>query len=441
MSATWSVVRLGDVAEVKSGYPFKSTSWVDAGIPVIKIANVKNGSLEMDGCSFVTEDTAEDAQEFRTKSGDILIAMTGYVGDVALVRNNQHMLVNQRVGKFIIKKPELLDPRFFFSFLRAPSTRRELESRGYGSAQPNISPSLIHGIEMPLPPIEQQRIIANILGTLDDKIDLNHNMNQTLEATARTIFESWFVNFDPVRTKAEGRQPFGMDSETAALFPDSFEESEIGQIPKGWSIAKIEDIAEKVAMGPFGSNIKVSTFVPEGIPVISGQHLNSTLLNDSEYNFITSEHAEKLRGANVYRGDVIFTHAGSIGQVSLIPENSQFDRYVLSQRQFYMRSDTQKVSPIFVVLFFKTQQGQHKLLANTSSTGVPSISRPVTYLRSIQLVLPQKPVINAFEKFVQPIYQQIMNNINQTKNLIALRNTLLPKLMSGEIQGNSLLPI
>jgi len=155
-----------------------------------------------------------------------------------------------------------------------------------------------------------------------------------------------------------------------------------------WRTAAIGDLAEKVAMGPFGSSIKVDTFVPTGIPIISGQHLQGFKLLDSQFNFITTEHAERLRNCNVQRGDVIFTHAGNIGQVAYIPSNSRHERYVISQRQFYMRCNPARILPEFVVYYFKTREGQHKLLANASQTGVPSIAQPVSYLRTIDIPVP-----------------------------------------------------
>ena len=220
----------------------------------------------------------------------------------------------------------------------------------------------------------------------------------------------------------------------ADLFPDRLVDSELGEIPEGWEVKRIEDIAERVAMGPFGSSIKVSTFVKEGIPVISGQHLNGTLLDDKEYRYITEEHANKLAKANVQRGDVIFTHAGNIGQVACIPQTSQFERYVISQRQFYMRCDFAQISPLFVVYFFKTPEGRHQLLANTSSTGVPSISRPVTYLRSIKLCIPPKVLLNQFNEIVGRLHLKFGWNTAENDSLAALRETLLPKLISGQIR-------
>ena len=155
-----------------------------------------------------------------------------------------------------------------------------------------------------------------------------------------------------------------------------------------WQSATIKEVAEKVAIGPFGSSIKVETFVQDGVPIISGQHLCGTRLEDNEYNFITVEHADQLANANVQRGDVIFTHAGNIGQVAYIPKTSRFERYIISQRQFYLRPNAKQVLSEFVTYYFKTAEGQHKLLANATPSGVPSIAQPVTYLRTIEIPLP-----------------------------------------------------
>ena len=156
-----------------------------------------------------------------------------------------------------------------------------------------------------------------------------------------------------------------------------------------WRTATVEEVSERVAMGPFGSSIRVETFVPEGIPIISGQHLHSTRMDDSPgHNFISEDHATRLGKANVQRRDIVFTHAGNIGQVSYIPENSQYVRYIISQRQFCLRCDQSKVIPEFLTYFFKSPEGQHKLLANASQVGVPSIAQPVTYLRTIEIPLP-----------------------------------------------------
>ena len=265
-------------------------------------------------------------------------------------------------------------------------------------------------------------------------------MVRPIEVRPLTGFRIWieFVDFDPVRAKMEGRWRWGesllgLPADLYDLFPDRLVPSELGEVPEGWQVKRIEDVTERVAMGPFGSSIKVSTFVDSGVPVISGQHLKGTLLEDGDYRYITEDYAERLVRSIVQRGDIVFTHAGNIGQVAYIPNTSLYERYVISQRQFYLRCDTSQISPLFVVYLFKTQYGQHQLLANTSSTGVPSIARPVTYLRSIQLCAPPLALWSAFHDIANGIHATIGQNTAQRHTLAAHRNVLLPKLVSGEV--------
>ena len=192
-----------------------------------------------------------------------------------------------------------------------------------------------------------------------------------------------------------------------------------------WPTATIEAISEKVAMGPFGSSIKVETFAPEGIPIISGQHLHGSRVDDSHgFNFITEDHAHRLANANVQRGDIVFTHAGNIGQVAYIPEDSQYSRYVISQRQFYMRCDRSKAIPEFVTAYFRSPEGQHKLLANTSQVGVPSISQPVTYLRTIEIPLPPTAEQRAVAHILGTLDDKIELNRRMNETLEAMARAL-----------------
>lgn len=192
-----------------------------------------------------------------------------------------------------------------------------------------------------------------------------------------------------------------------------------------WRAARIEDVADRVAMGPFGSSIKVDTFVPSGVPIVSGQHLHSFKVDGrAGFNFITEKHADRLKRANVQRGDVIFTHAGNIGQVAYIPEDSDYNRYVISQRQFYMRCDRSKVIPEYVVAYFKTPEGQHQLLANASQVGVPSIAQPVTYLRTIEIPLPPLSEQRAIAHVLGTLDDKIELNRRTIETLEAMARAL-----------------
>ena len=192
-----------------------------------------------------------------------------------------------------------------------------------------------------------------------------------------------------------------------------------------WSEATIDEISEKVAMGPFGSSIKVAMFVADGVPVISGQHLHGLKIDDSPgFNFISSEHARRLSNSNVKHGDVIFTHAGNIGQVAYIPSDSKFNQYVISQRQFYMRCDCSKAIPEFVTLYFKSPEGQHKLLANTAQVGVPSIAQPVSYLRTIEIPLPPITEQRAIAHILCTLDDKIELNRRMNETLEAMAQAL-----------------
>ena len=192
-----------------------------------------------------------------------------------------------------------------------------------------------------------------------------------------------------------------------------------------WKTARIEDIAEKVGMGPFGSSIKVETYVPFGVPVINGQHLSGFTVNDSVgFNYITQNHAERLKNALVQRGDIVVTHRGSIGQIAYIPKNSKFKQYIISQSQFFIRIDKSKVIPEFLVAYFNTPEGQHKLLANRSQVGVPSISRPVTYLRTIEIPVPSLPEQRAIAHILGTLDDKIELNRRMNEPLEAMAQAL-----------------
>lgn len=205
-----------------------------------------------------------------------------------------------------------------------------------------------------------------------------------------------------------------------------------------WPIATILDIAEKIAMGPFGSNIKVSTFVPDGVPIISGNHLRGYFLEEPEFNYITEEHAERLKNSIVFPHDLIFTHAGNIGQVTMIPDDCKYDRYVLSQRQFYLRCDEAKVVPEFLLMFFHSASGQHELLSYSNQTGVPSIAQPASNLKKIPFKCPPMQEQLMWQEQVHPLLGRYLNNRLENNKLSTLRDTLLPKLMSGELDVSSL---
>ena len=196
-------------------------------------------------------------------------------------------------------------------------------------------------------------------------------------------------------------------------------------MPTEWLTATIEDIADKVRMGPFGSSIKVETFVPDGVPIINGQHLHGIRLDDSAgFNFISDEHAERLANSIVQRGDIVLTHRGTIGQIAYVPSTSKFSRYIVSQSQFLLRCKQAKALPEFVTMYFQSPAGRHKLLANSTQVGVPSIARPVTYLRTIEISLPPLPEQRSIAHILGTLDDKIELNQRMNKTLEAIARAL-----------------
>ncbi|MBC6412025.1 MAG: restriction endonuclease subunit S, partial [Hyphomonadaceae bacterium] len=189
----WEVKRLGEAASVRSGFAFKKQHWTETGVPVVKNTNVKPGGLDMSGCSFVSESTALSVADFSLQEGDILISMTGHVGQLVEVRsNNLPAMLNQRVGRFTIKDIRRLDGRFLYYSLAEPKFRRKLEVLGYGSAQMNVSPTAIHGIKIPLPSLPEQREIAGCLSSLDDLIEARKGQVAALKLHKRGLMQRLF---------------------------------------------------------------------------------------------------------------------------------------------------------------------------------------------------------------------------------------------------------
>lgn len=294
-----------------------------------------------------------------------------------------------------------INKRFLYYVLADDAFFEYSMATSKGTKMPRGDKAVIMKYEVPDFTYEEQEKIAGVLEALDKKIQLNAEINNNLLQQAITLYEHLVQDYE-------------------------------------WPIATILDVAEKVAMGPFGSNIKVSTFVPEGIPIISGNHLRGYFLEEPEFNYITEEHAERLKNSIVFPHDLIFTHAGNIGQVAMIPDGCKHERYVLSQRQFYLRCDESKVVPEFLLMFFHSSSGQHELLSYANQTGVPSIAQPASNLKKILFKCPPMQEQLMWQEQVHPLLGRYLNNRLENERLSALRDALLPKLMSGELDVSNI---
>ena len=186
----------------------------------------------------------------------------------------------------------------------------------------------------------------------------------------------------------------------------------------GYETYRIADLIDEIAMGPFGSNIKVSCFVDSGVPVLNGSNLEGFSLSEKTFRYVTREKADSLNKANAHRGDIVITHRGTLGQIVFIPQDSKYDRYVISQSQFRVRCND-KVLPEYLVYYFHTPIGQHKLLSNASQVGVPALARPSSTFQQIEVVLPELSIQKRVVEIISTIQKKIVNNQEQNDNLYA----------------------
>ena len=190
---------------------------------------------------------------------------------------------------------------------------------------------------------------------------------------------------------------------------------------------RVADLIDEIAMGPFGSNIKVSCFVDSGVPVLNGSNLEGFSLSEKAFRFVTKEKADSLNKANAHRGDIVITHRGTLGQIVFIPQDSKYDRYVISQSQFRVRCND-KVLPEYLVYYFHTPIGQHKLLSNASQVGVPALARPSSTFQQIEVVLPELSIQKCVVEIISTIQKKIVNNQELNDNLYEIVNAYYTSL-------------
>jgi len=311
MTGEWREVTFAGVMDVKHGYAFPGENIREEppGDILLTPGNFAiGGGFKADKFKYFD---GEVPAEYVLEEGDLLVTMTDLskqadtLGFPAMVpkTHGARFLHNQRLGKILINPNAKIDKRFLYYLLRSTEYRHEVLASATGTTVKHTSPGRILAHKAMLPSLDEQRTIAYILGTLDDKIELNRKMNQTLEAMAQAIFKSWFVDFDPVRAKAEGRDP-GLPRDLAALFPDSFEDSELGEIPKGWGKSSVYDFATYI------NGAAYRAFEPNeerrGLPIIKIMELKAGVTSQTRFSAVDMPSKYKID-----TGDILFSWSGN----------------------------------------------------------------------------------------------------------------------------------
>lgn len=307
----------------------------------------------------------------------------------------------------------------------------DINSMDSGSAIPSTSRESFYQLPVKVPTLPEQRAIAHVLGTLDNKIELNRKMNETLEAMARAIFKSWFVDFDPVRAKAAGRDP-GLPKEIADLFPNSFENSELGKIPKGWEIKTLLDVTEVITKGTTPTQEDVSD-APSSDVLVNYLRVNAiaedgSILDDKLSRIPDSVHRGVLKRSILQSGDVVYTIAGTIGRMSIIEEHllpANTNQAIAILRP---KSTT---PPIFLAFTMKQSAFQEELHSNVVHAVQANLS--LGMISRAKAIFPPEGIFGKMLKPLEEIIKKVNINRKQSRTFANIRDTLLPKLLSGEI--------
>ena len=428
--------RLADVAQINPDTIGRD--WPHTQIYYIDISSVGEGLIQVPPQPLALADAPSRAKRL-IRSGDTVLS--------TVRPNRRSMFFADQPGSnwvvstgFAVLRPQvhMIAPRFLYACVFSQSFTEYLISREKGAAYPAVSPEDIGNAVIPLPPLKEQRAIAHILGTLDDKIELNRRMNRTLEEMARAIFKSWFVDFDPVRAKADGRNT-GLPAEIAALFPDSFEDSELGEIPAGWQACVANDLASFVLGGDWGKDA-VSDDFPRPAFCIRGADVPSLQrggVGSMPIRYLKESSIEK-RSLRPY--DIIVEISGgsptqSTGR-SVLVSMAVLEQlpYPLICSNFCRLYRPKPGLSHFVYLWFRWLYSSNQFLQyENGTTGIKNLAF-TRFCQQHMVAMPTSGVLSVFNDLVEPFLKSIGRRGYESAVLAELRDALLPKLISGELR-------
>lgn len=423
MASEWPQKPVLEIATRLAMGPFgsniKRDNFVTSGVPVIRGNNLTEGRFSGKEFVFLTEAKADELRNSNAFPGDLVFTHRGTLGQVGIIPSAPF-------ARYVVSQSQMVITcdtakvysLFLYYFFKSPPGQHSLLKYTSQTGVPAISQPLtsLKGIQVPVPALHVQHRIASILGTLDDKIELNRQMNRTLEKVALAIFKSWFIDFDPVRAKADGRDP-GLPAEISELFPDSFDAIAFGQIPRGWTVGSLGEVADSPRRGVKPSDVPPST------PYIGLEHMPRRCIALDAWG----------RAEEVASGKSQFKQ----GEILFGKLRPYFHKVGIAPTDGVCSTDIVVVTP-------KTQDWHgyvislvsSKAFVNYTDSHSAGTKMPRTNWKDMSrylLALPPEPLAKAFQQHVATLHKRIGVNVRQNRRLTGLRDTLLPKLMSGEI--------
>ena len=429
MKSEFRDLKLGDCCELITGFPFKSKNFLDKGDGKYKLArgiNIKEGRFYWKDLEKTWDDINDDQQKYLLDEGDLLVSMDGSkVGKnwVEVSSLDLPSLLVQRVC--CIRARNEISQKYIKYLISSSKFRRYIDSIKTGTSIPHISVKQLKDYPITIPGLLEQQRIANFLGALDKKIELNQKMNETLEEIAKTLFKSWFIDFDPVKAKAEGR-PIRLSKEISDLFPDSFEESELGKIPKGWKVLNLESCIDVIG----GHAFKSKDYIENGIFVLRTKNFTDGVVRFKDDDvFLSEKFLESHKSFKCEEFDYHLVMVGaSIGKTGMIYPSIL--PALRNQNMWCFRPRESKYSRVFVK---HTVDFVSKKLIGYASGSARDFFRKGDF-RSNKLAIPSDEILISFSSLTDPILNKQAKNFKENETLKELRDTLLPKLISGELK-------
>lgn len=412
--------------EIGDGYRAKNSELSSAGIPFARAGNINDG-FKFAMADFFPLDALTKVGNKISRPGDVVFTSKGTVGRFALVVSGTQQFVYSPQLCFwrSVVQDDLL-PEYLYYWMNSAEFLQQISYlKGQTDMADYVSLRDQRKIMLTIPDTASQRSIVDILKPLDDRITLLRETNTTLEAIAQALFKSWFVDFDPVRAKQEGREPEGMDADTAALFPDSFEESELGLVPKGWRVLPLGEAVESVGGGT--PNTKETTFwepaefawtTPKDL---SG--LQSPVLLKTERS-LSAKGVSSVSSGLLPKGTLLMSSRAPIGYLAIA-------QIPLAINQGYIAMlPTSQLPPLY--MYFWCRENMEIIKSRSNGSTFMEISKKA--FRPIPALVPSVSVLNSYIEVAGPVFDRLIENEQQAQTLATLRDTLLPRLISGQLR-------
>jgi type I restriction enzyme S subunit len=430
MGSEWRTVQLGELVEIYDG-PHATPKKAETGPLFLGISNLASGRLDLSNTEHVSEDVFRTwTRRVAPSPGDLVFSYETRLGEAALIPQGLRACLGRRMG--LLRPRGNVDPRFLLYAYLGPAFQQTIRERTVHGSTVNRIPLIeMRSFPIGVPSLAEQRRIARILGDLDDKIELNRKTNETLEAMARALFKSWFVDFDPVRAKAEGRAPSGMDAETAKLFPSELVRSESGPIPTGWKLSSLGREARRcggvIQTGPFGGQLHASDYVRDGVPVVMPKDIVGRRVSTATIAQVRESDAKRLSRHRLRSGDIVYSRRGDVERHAMISPRE--DGWLCGTGCLLVRLGPRWPSTTYASLSLDRPESRGWIVQRAVGATMPNLNTGI--LGEVPILVPSERVIATFDQLTKGLQIESERLHEEASTLARLRDELLPRLLSG----------